>query len=175
MSADLTTLRAALESAVPLNTAGALPSSRTSFMLGDALAEEAPLSLTKNELVHTRAHYDSLELMLNAVAHDPAPMYDIVEIALENPAENLILTDREKIIIDVVTRVYAHNILTAAYQAAHETLDDVTDTVTVHEAMKITYPQLDFSDPTKENSMEAFIQKMMSDLNAGPDAVDPFA
>ena len=60
----MSTITDALNEAEPFRTAGALPSTRTFGMVENAL-ESDDIDVVKAELVHTRAHYQSLEYILN--------------------------------------------------------------------------------------------------------------
>ena len=61
----MSTITDALNEAEPFRTAGALPSTRTFGMVENAL-ESDDIDVVKAELVHTRAHSQSLEYILNA-------------------------------------------------------------------------------------------------------------
>ena len=67
----MTAITNTLDILLPLTPAGALPSSRTEDMLQDALDSDN-IDVVKAQLAHIWGHYQSLEFMLNSLAHDPA-------------------------------------------------------------------------------------------------------
>lgn len=122
---------------VPLRTAGALPSSRTQDMLQAALDEE-DIEQVKAQLKHVWGHYQSLEFILNShELHANA----LRAVQAQNPD------------IDIATlaaRYYASVVLDQAYENAHATLFLVQFGITVPQALRAIYKELDYSDPERE-------------------------
>ena len=140
---------AKLDKVAPKRTAGALPSTRTFSMVADALASE-DIDQVKGELQHTRAHYQSLEYMLN---HDEQIAKTIIE-SFSDPECPVPETVEDA--VRLTTRVFASAVLDAAYDNAHA-IGFFVQVLgrDVQQALQSLYSELDFSDPEREVSDEA--------------------
>lgn len=141
----------------PIETAGALPSSRTADMTLSAL-ESDDIDEVKMQLIHTWAHYQSLELALNDVAQNPdhylGAIADTLARADVNPSH-------------LLSRVFASAVLIAAYDNAHGVMRLMRAGVgNVVDALQIAYGDLDYSDPAREltdTDIEAFLKSQASE------------
>ncbi|UGL61867.1 hypothetical protein SEA_FRANKLIN22_54 [Microbacterium phage Franklin22] len=149
MTDSTTTFQDALDAKLERRTAGALPSSRTFDMVTQALESGDP-EVIGMELQHSRAHYQSLEYMLNSEQR----ILDVINEGIEagevptptNVQEALALAVR---FINTVA-------LEAAYDTAHGTGFFVAVLgMNVQSALQNLYPELDHSDPEREVSDEA--------------------
>lgn len=149
-----TAFQTALDEKLALRTAGALPSSRTFGMVTDAIASGDVEALTM-ELQHTRAHYQSLEYMLNS--EDRA--FEVITQGIadgEVPAPETV-----EDAIRLALRFTATVALEAAYDNAHQTGFFIAVLgMDVQTALQQIYGELDFSDPEREvtdEALQAFI------------------
>lgn len=134
-----------LDAALPLRTAGALPSSRTEDMLADALASN-DIDAVKAQLVHVWGHYQSLEFALNSLTL-PEAAESFREAATEEG-----LQDEDP--ITVALRAVAGPILEGAYDTAHAIGFFLSMGLTAPDALRQLYPDLDHSDPEREVTPE---------------------
>lgn len=133
----------------PVGTAGALPSSRTEALLNDALNSN-DINAVKLELIHTWAHYQSLEFVLNAAATDPKVIRDsAMHLIFASGLDLNALTQGD--LLDLVTRIYARGVLEKGYKTAHESLSLITShNVSVSDALRMLYSALNHADPEVE-------------------------
>ncbi|QJD49871.1 hypothetical protein QDW19_gp56 [Microbacterium phage AvGardian] len=147
---------AALDAALPRPTAGSLPATRTFSMVTQAIESQSIEELT-HELEHTRAHYQSLEYMLN---NEDAIVATILESFKE--AEELPTPTTVEEAVRYTARVFATEVLMAAYDSAHHIgLPMALMGLNVQEALQMIYGDLDFSDPERgvvsDDQLAAFI------------------
>jgi hypothetical protein len=139
---DFTT---ALDAALPPRTAGQLPAARTFGMVTDAL-ESKDVQQLSDELNHTRAHYQSLEYMLNNEGDIIATILSSFEEAPELPTPTTV-----EEAVRYVVRVYSTELLNAAYDTAHGIgLPMALMGLNVKEALELLYSDLDHQDPDRE-------------------------
>ncbi|QOP64291.1 hypothetical protein QDW16_gp13 [Microbacterium phage Quenya] len=149
----MTDFAARLDEKLPKRTAGALPSTRTFGMVTEALASEDVEQLS-HELQHTRAHYQSLEYMLN----NEDQIVETILGSWDAGAAPEPTTVEEA--VRLTARVFATEVLEAAYDTAHNTGFFIAVLgMTVQEALQTLYSDLDFSDPERELS-EADLQAL---------------
>ena len=143
----MSTITDALNEAEPFRTAGALPSTRTFWMVEDAL-ESDDIDVVKTELVHTRAHYQSLEYILN----DEQTILTSLRAAIEAGKYPTPTTPDEA--LELAVRVYSKVIVDGGYDNAHnigffiEALG-----MSVQDALKQRYSNLDFGDPATDRAI----------------------
>lgn len=151
----MSTFAADLDAALPRPTAGALPSSRTFGMVTQAIESKDVAELT-HELEHTRAHYQSLEYMLNNEDAIVKTILGSFEEAEELPTPTTI-----EEAVRYTARVFATEVLMAAYDSAHQIgLPMALMGLDVQDALKMLYSDLDFSDPEREvtdDELQAFL------------------
>lgn len=138
--------RAALDNAFMMapRTAGALPSSRTFDMVTAALESKDTDQLSA-ELQHTRAHYESLEYALSDESRIVAAIIDGIEGGELPRPQNLEET------LTLAARAYHKVILDIAYETAHQVgFFMEAFGMSVQEALRTIYSDLDFSDPERE-------------------------
>ncbi|QIN93714.1 hypothetical protein QDW23_gp55 [Microbacterium phage Stromboli] len=141
----MSTFTEKLDAALPLPTAGSLPSTRTFSMVESALAS-SDIDEVKGELQHSRAHYQSLEYMLN---NEVAIVKTIVE---SFPLGDDIAPTPETVeeAVQLTVRVFATEVLMAAYDSAHQIgLPMAIMGLSVQGALQMLYGDLDFSDPER--------------------------
>lgn len=161
-----------IEKFFPYEEAYTLPSITTGGMLQSAIESDDARELIIG-LQHTWAHYQALELFLNAASFEPETMVEAVQFLYEQP-----LTEDEKTAIVATTRIFAKSILKAAYTTAHDILGLVAAGDTVHEAFQTAMPQLNQVAPKlTEEEKQAKFDKELSDflafLNESPESNDP--
>jgi hypothetical protein len=133
----------AIEDLAP-RTAGALPSTRTFNMVTDAL-QSGDVEHLQMELQHTRAHYQSLEYMLN----DEGAILTAINAEVE--AGRVPKPETPEEALQLAVRVYSKVVLDAAYDNAHEVGFFVAVLgMSVQDALQQIYGRLDFSDPERE-------------------------
>ena len=154
----MSTFTEKLDAALPLPTAGSLPSSRTFSMVSDAL-ESSDIDEVKGELQHSRAHYQSLEYMLNNEA-------DIVKTILESFELGDEVAPTPKTVEEAVrltVRVFATEVLMAAYDSAHQIGVPMAMGLgvpmamglDVQQALQMLYSNLDHTDPARVTDAES--------------------
>ena len=146
----MSTFTEKLDAALPLPTAGSLPSSRTFSMVSDAL-ESSDIDKVKGELQHSRAHYQSLEYMLNNEA-------DIVKTILESFEFGDEVAPTPKTVEEAVrltVRVFATEVLMAAYDTAHQIVLPTAMGLDVQQALQMLYGDLDHTDPARVTDAES--------------------
>ncbi|QDH92432.1 hypothetical protein SEA_CELAENA_53 [Microbacterium phage Celaena] len=149
----MTDFTARLDEKLPKRTAGALPSTRTFGMVTEAL-ESQDVEVLSHELQHTRAHYQSLEYMLN----NEEQLVEVIKGSWEAGAAPEPTTIEEAIRLTV--RAIATEALEAAYDTAHQTGFFIAVLgMNVQEALQTLYSDLDYSDPERELS-EAELQAL---------------
>ncbi|QDP45072.1 hypothetical protein QDW22_gp54 [Microbacterium Phage DirtyBubble] len=153
----MSTFTEKLDAALPLPTAGSLPATRTFGMVEEALASD-DIDFVKGELQHSRAHYQSLEYMLN---NEAAIVKTIVE---SFPLGDDIAPTPETVeeAVQLTVRVFATEVLMAAYDSAHQIgLPMAIMGLSVQGALQMLYGDLDFSDPERgvvsDDQIAAFI------------------
>ncbi|QOP66645.1 hypothetical protein SEA_LAHQTEMISH_54 [Microbacterium phage Lahqtemish] len=148
---------AELNAALPKPTAGSLPSTRTFVMVTSAL-ESDDVEQLGAELQHTRAHYQSLEYMLNNEDQ-------IVETILGSftEADELPTPTTVEEAVRYTARVYATEVLLAAYDTAHQLGLFLAMGMNVQEALQHLYSDLDHTDPAKELA-EGLTEKDIAEL-----------
>lgn len=140
----MSTITAALESVAPRRTAGALPSSRTNDMVETAL-ESDNIEAVKTELTHSRAHYQSLEFLLN----DETAILESLRASIAAGEFPTPTTVDEA--LELAVRIYANVVIDAAYDNAHEVaLPMAVLGLSVQESLQSLYSHLDHSDPERE-------------------------
>lgn len=142
-------------------TAGALPAARTFDMVTEALNSE-DIEAVKNELIHSRAHYQALEY---ALANEQAN-YDVLTGAFED--EFIPRPETIEEAIQLTLRFVHKVVLEDAYQAAHQTGFFLAMGMNVDEERRTMYPDLDFSDPERElsdSAIAAFIGSADGDIS----------
>jgi len=144
----MTDFTAALDEKLPIRTAGALPSSRTFGMVTEAIESQDVEQLT-HELMHTRAHYQSLEYVLNGEAR-------ALEVLKEGIADGQVPEPQTvDEALQLAFRFAGTVALEAAYDTAHQTGFFIAVLgMDVQTALQQLYPELDFSDPEREVSDE---------------------
>ena len=155
----MSTITDALNEAEPFRTAGSLPSTRTFWMVTEAI-ESKDVDHLVGELNHSRAHYQSLEYMLNNEAQ-------IVETILGSFAESDDVAPTPETIeeaIRLTARVYATEVLMAAYDTAHQLRPPMALMgLNVQEALQMLYDDLDHSDPEREaKSLDNELKALLS-------------
>lgn len=140
------TFTEALETAVPFRTAGSLPGPRTFDMVTNALDSEDVQALSL-ELIHSRAHYQSLEYTLAGVEQNTSIILDgIREGAYPTPT-----TTKEAVALAV--RVLSFGAIETAYDFAHQVGFFVGGLgMTVQEGLQVIFSDLDHSDPERQLS-----------------------
>lgn|GEM_PF-5957228 len=143
-----------LNQTFPVRTAGALPSTRTYGMVEEALASD-DIEVVKAELVHSRAHYQALEYMLNSEARLIETFLDGLANDPETPKP-----ETTEDVVRILARVYGTVVLEAAYDTAHSTgfFMGVLG-MDLQTALQNLYADLDWSDPERELS-EAELQAL---------------
>ncbi|WIC89476.1 hypothetical protein SEA_BAJUNIPER_53 [Microbacterium phage BAjuniper] len=155
----MTTFTDALNEKLPTRTAGALPSSRTNGMVTDALASEDVEALS-HELIHTRAHYQSLEFMLS----DEGRAFEVLKQGIADGEVPEPTTVDEA--IQLALRFSATVALEAAYDTAHSTGFFIAVLgMDVQGALRQLYPHLDHSDPEREVSDDELQQFLAGEAN----------
>ncbi|AVR56798.1 hypothetical protein PBI_ELVA_57 [Microbacterium phage Elva] len=140
---------AALDAALPKPTAGALPSSRTFGMVTEAL-ESKDVDHLSGELQHSRAHYQSLEYMLNNEDAIVATILGSFEEAPELPTPTTV-----EEAVRFTARVFATEVLMAAYDSAHQIgLPMQLMGLDVQQALQMLYGDLDHTDPQRVTDAE---------------------
>lgn len=156
-SASFETYQTTLSSLVPKRTAGALPSCRTEGMLANALASDN-IDEVKAQLMHVWAHYQSLELLLHnreynsgilALAKEETPIHDLDDA-------------------DLALGFFATGAIEVAYDNAHAVTDilDADLAETVPQALRVIYPDNDYSDPERDlvdNDIEDLLKAVFND------------
>ncbi|UYL86358.1 hypothetical protein JOVITA_54 [Microbacterium phage Jovita] len=157
-----TSFTEALDAALPLPTAGALPSTRTFGMVTEAL-ESDDIDFVKGELQHSRAHYQALEYMLNGETQ-------IIETILESfdmPADVAPTPTTIEEAVRLTVRIFATEVLMAAYDTAHHVGMPMALTgANLQEALQMLFGGLDFSDPERElteDDIQALLGKPADD------------
>ncbi|QZE10273.1 hypothetical protein QDW33_gp53 [Microbacterium phage Doobus] len=144
-----TTFTDALEAALPKQTAGSLPSTRTFGMVTEAI-ESRDVDALIRELEHTRAHYQSLEYMLNSEDQ----IAETIINSFTDPAARAAGIPEPTTLEEVVrfaVRVYANEVLGVAYDTAHQVgLPMALMGLDVQGALQMIYSDLDYSDPARE-------------------------
>ncbi|WMI34073.1 hypothetical protein FINALFRONTIER_56 [Microbacterium phage Finalfrontier] len=144
-----TAFTAALDAALPKQTAGSLPGTRTFGMVTEAI-ESRDVDQLIRELEHTRAHYQSLEYMLNNEDQIAATIIGSFTDPAARDAGIPEPTTLEEV-VRLTVRVYANEVLGAAYDTAHQVgLPMALMGLDVQDALKMIYSDLDFSDPARE-------------------------
>lgn len=138
---------------IGVRAAGTLPAVRAEGMFETAMAEGRLVDVMC-ELQHTWAHYEALELILNAAAADPAVAVDALNLVLGLEGESVESVSGERVAA-LVLQFIAGRVVDAAYRAAHAAVEkSVEDRTTVTAALRDMFAQLDFSDPTAPLSDE---------------------
>ncbi|AXH47349.1 hypothetical protein SEA_EDEN_54 [Microbacterium phage Eden] len=141
---DTTTFTAALDAKLPRPSAGSLPGPRTFDMVTQVLAAQDPEALSL-ELQHTRAHYQSLEYILN----DEPRTLEVIREAIESGELPKPETIEDAIALAV--RFIGTVALEAAYDTAHQTGFFIAVLgMTVQGALEQLYPDLDHVDRERE-------------------------
>ncbi|AVR57213.1 hypothetical protein SEA_RONA_52 [Microbacterium phage Rona] len=156
----MTDFQTALDEHLPLRTAGALPGTRTFGQVEEAL-NSADIDEVKAELVHTRAHYQALEYMLNSEER-------ILETILAGIARDAELGEEAEVpapqtveeAVRLVVRLYGSVIVESAYDTAHSTgfFMGVLG-MDLQTSLQNLFGDLDWSDPERELS-EAELQAL---------------
>lgn len=151
-----------LDAQLPARTAGSLPSTRTFGMVEDALASEN-IDEVKAELIHTRAHYQSLEYMLNSEARIIETILKANENAANDPEQPAPETFEET--VRLIVRLYSSVITDSAYDTAHSVgfFMGVLG-MDLQEALRTLYDDLDHRDPEREVT-DADIATLIADFS----------
>lgn len=147
----MSTITDALNEVEPIRTAGALPSSRTNDMVEDALSSD-DIDQVKAELTHSRAHYQSLEFLLNDEATILATLQDSIEVG-EYPTPT---TPAEA--LELAVRIYSKVVIEVAYDNAHRIGIFMAMGMSVQEALQTLYSNLDHTDPERTVTDEALVE-----------------
>ncbi|UVF61110.1 hypothetical protein SEA_EULA_55 [Microbacterium phage Eula] len=140
---------AALDAVLPKQTAGSLPGTRTFGMVTEAI-ESRDVDQLIRELEHTRAHYQSLEYMLNNEDQIAKTIIGSFTDPEARDAGIPVPATLEEV-VHLAVRVYANEVLGAAYDTAHQVgLPMALMGLDVQDALKMIYSDLDFSDPERE-------------------------
>ena len=151
----MSTITDALNEAEPFRTAGALPSTRTFGMVENAL-ESDDIDVVKAELVHTRAHYQSLEYILN----DEETILTSLRASIAAGEYPTPTTPDEA--LELAARVYSKVIVEVGYDNAHNIGFFVGVLgMSVQDALKQLYTTLDFSDPDAESEVDRAVAELL--------------
>ena len=142
-------------------TAGALPGTRTFAMVEEAI-ESGDTKALAEELLHSRAHYQSLEYML----HDEKRTAEVINEAIEEGILPRPETPAE--MQELTIRFIATVVLMSGYDLAHQVgyYSDLTQ-LSLQEAFKAgPFAHLDWSDPQRDvtdEELEKFLNSLSDD------------
>lgn len=155
----MTEFNEALAAMLPQRKAYQLPSVQTEHQLEVAL-EADDIESVKSQLVHVWGHYQALEILLHAADNNNDSMLGAVHTFCDDQGldfDSLTATQA----LTLAQRITATEFVDFAYDITHQTtLAIVLGGLTMPEAVKSGFSQLDFTDPDKPETDDDVLAKL---------------